>query len=155
MKGWHEFIVVKAMALRQKKSELFLPAFFALAACSFMPHLSCHYYRLETHSTFIVDGFIYSPVQSFFSILFYAGLISLNILAVIKQGIRLTSLFATGFVHVLIGLVHATRLIHPFRFEVFGYNWPEQASLREVLIVFPFGLVCCMLWLNLRKTEKI
>jgi len=32
--------------------------FFAIAACSWMPHWACHYYRLETNSSFVVGSFV-------------------------------------------------------------------------------------------------
>jgi len=41
-------------------------------------------------------------------------------------------------------LLHAYRLWRPFDFEVFGHKWSRGASLREVLIVIPFGALCCV-----------
>ena len=33
-----------------------IPVFFAVAACSWMPNWACHYYRLETGSSFVVGS---------------------------------------------------------------------------------------------------
>lgn len=121
-----------------------LPIFFAIAACSWMPHWSCHYYRIETGSTFIVGRLNYSVFLSLLSMLFYSVLICLDILAVSFAKIRFIAALSSGVFHLTIGFIHVYRLIHLFHFEVFGYNWSMGASLREVLIVIPMGLACVM-----------
>ena len=106
-----------------------------------MPHWACHYYRLETHSTFVVGSWAFSFVDSIVSLLIYTVLVALNLLSISAQEYRITAAGLTGIGHLIIGLLHAYRLLHPFTFEVFGYPWTTGASLREVLIVVPFGLL--------------
>ena len=119
-----------------------LPAFFAVAACSWMPHWSCHYYRLETGTTFVVGSWEFSPVVSVAHLLLYTGLIGLSVTAVVVPGVRSLSALLSGLLHLAIGAVHVARLVHPFRFEVIGWPWPLGASLREVSLVIGFGLAC-------------
>jgi hypothetical protein len=123
-------------------SEKLLTVFFAVAACSWVPHWACHYYRLETASTFIVGRWRFSRAQSFVSLAIYGLLIALNIGAIVKPGLRTITATITGIGHLGIGTLHAYRLRRPFPFEVFGHQWPRAASLREVLIVIPFGILC-------------
>lgn len=119
--------------------------FFAIAACSWMPHWACHYYRLETGSSFVVGSWEFSRVDSAASLLIYSALIALNLVAIARLSYRRTAATLSGVVHLAIGALHAFRLFKPFRFEVFGYQWSHGASLRETLIVIPFGLFC--LWM--------
>jgi len=123
--------------------------FFAIAACSWMPHWACHYYRLETNSSFVVGGWEFTRFDSVASLLIYSVLIAINLFAVVRIGYRRAAAIFSGILHVSIGSLHAYRLMKPFRFEVFGHGWPLTASLREVLIVVPFGLVC--LWMARQK----
>ena len=117
-----------------------LRIYFGLAACSWMPHWACHYYRLETHSSFVVGSWAFSPVDSVISLVIYTALIALNLLAISAAKYQVVAAALTGIGHLSLGLLHAYRLLHPFTFEVFGYPWTYGASLREVLIVIPFGL---------------
>lgn len=119
-----------------------LPLFFALSACSWMPHWACHYYRLETGSSFIVGSWSFSPTDSYLSLFVYSILIGLSVLAVGIPNVRITSALASGLLHLAIGSLHIYRLWSPFTFEVFGYEWSLGASLREVFFVFPFGILC-------------
>jgi hypothetical protein len=119
-----------------------LPAFFAVAACSWMPHWSCHYYRLETESSFIVGSWDYTFIDSVLSMMVYSCLIALNIVAVVRQGIRPIAALLSGLGHIAIGSIHVARLIRPFRFEIFDHPWPLGASAREVAMVIGFGIVC-------------
>jgi hypothetical protein len=123
--------------------------FFAFAACSWVPHWSCHYYRLETGSSFVVGSWEFSRFDSGMSLLIYTGLILANIVCVVRIEPRRTVALVSGLLHVGIGSLHAYRLAAPFRFEVFGYNWSQQASLREAIIVIPFGILC--LWMARQK----
>ena len=129
--------------------ESWLRVFFAIAACSWMPHWACHYYRLETGSSFVVGSWEFSKFDSAASLLIYSGLIALNLFAVARLSYRRIAALASGGLHIAIGALHAFRLVKPFRFEVFGHQWPLPASLREVLIVIPFGLVC--IWIARQK----
>jgi hypothetical protein len=121
--------------------ESWLRTFFAVAACSWMPHWSCHYYRLETGSSFVVGSWEFSRLDSAVSILIYSVLIALNLAAIARLRWRLSAALISGLLHLVIGGLHAYRLVAPFRFEVFGYTWPQAASLREAIIVMPFGLL--------------
>jgi hypothetical protein len=119
----------------------FLRIFFGVAACSWMPHWACHYYRLETHSGFVVGSWAFSSTDSIGSLLIYSLLVGLNVLAIQTKQFRVMAAALTGIGHLSLGLLHAYRLLYPFTFEVFGYSWTLGASLREVLIVVPFGLL--------------
>ena len=119
-----------------------LRLFFALAACSWMPHWSCHYYRLETGSSFAVGSWDFSRLDSVVSLLVYSALIGSNLAAIGLLQVRLPAAFLSGLLHLTLGGLHLYRLINPFRFEVFGYTWSQQASLREMIVVIPFGVLC-------------
>jgi hypothetical protein len=67
-------------------------------------------------------------------------LIAINLLSVSVERYRIVAATITRIGHLSIGLLHAYRLLRPFTFEVFGYSWSSGASLREVMIVVPFGL---------------
>lgn len=118
-----------------------LKIFFALSACSWVPHWACHYYRLETHSTFVVGSWSFSVADSVIALVIYSVLITLNLLAVSGGRYQIVAAALSGIGHLSLGLLHIYRLVHPFRFEVFGYSWSYGASLREALIVVPFGLL--------------
>ena len=122
--------------------ELWLPVFFGVAACSWMPHWSCHYYRLETGSSFIVGGWEFSRAASLAHMALYTVLISMSLAAIAFHGFRAIAALLSGVFHLAIGAVHAVRLLRPFRFEVFNLPWPRGASAREVVIVTGFGLLC-------------
>jgi hypothetical protein len=106
-----------------------------------MPHWACHYYRLETHSTFVVGSWAFSPRDSAVSLVIYSVLITLNLLAISVGRYQFVAAVLTSVGHLIIGSLHIYRLLHPFTFEVFGHSWTYGASLREVLIVVPFGLL--------------
>jgi len=110
-----------------------------------MPHWACHYYRLETNSSFVVGSWEFTRFDSVASLLIYSALIAINLIAVVRVAHRSIAGILSGVLHLSIGGLHVYRLIKPFRFEVFGHPWPLNASLREVLIVVPFGLLC--LWM--------
>jgi hypothetical protein len=119
----------------------FLRIFFGVAACSWMPHWACHYYRLETHSGFVVGSWAFSATDSIVSLLIYSLLVGLSLFAIQTETFRIMAAALTGIGHLSLGALHAYRLLYPFTFEVFGYSWTRGASLREVLIVVPFGLL--------------
>ena len=60
---------------------------------------------------------------------------------------------ATALLHIIIGSVHVVRLLRPFTFEVFSYPWSYGASLREVVVVLSFGVVCLMVTAKLFKSR--
>ena len=123
--------------------------FFGIAACSWMPHWACHYYRLETNSSFVVGSWEFTRIESLASLLIYSVLIAINLIAILRIAYRPAAAIVSGILHLSIGGLHAYRLIKPFRFEIFGHAWPLTASLREVLVVLPFGLLC--LWMARQK----
>ena len=118
----------------------FLKLFFAVCACSWMPHWACHYYRLETGSNFVVGSWVFSPLDSFASLFFYTLLIALNLAAIQIDVFRIVAAALSAIGHLIIGSLHVYRLVNPFRFEVFGYSWSYGASLREAIVVLPVGL---------------
>jgi hypothetical protein len=126
--------------------ERWLPVFFGIAACSWMPHWSCHYYRLETASSFVVGSWEFSPAASVAHMLVYTGLIGLSLAAIAVTRLRPWSALLSGILHLTIGAVHVVRMVRPFRFEVFDLPWSTGASIREVLIVVGFGILC--LWVG-------
>ncbi len=107
-----------------------------------MPHWSCHYYRLETGSSFIVGDLNFSAWGSVFSMFIYSVLIIFNLSAISYPKARFIAALTSGILHLTLGFIHITRFINPFTFEVFGYEWSLGSSLREVIIVFPFGIAC-------------
>lgn len=119
----------------------FLRIFYGVAACSWMPHWACHYYRLETHSSFIVGSWSYSATDSIISLVVYTALVILNLIAIQFAKYRVVAAGLSGLGHVGLGALHVYRLMRPFTFEVFGYSWSQMASLREALIVLPFGVL--------------
>src|ERR1051326_380428 len=131
----------------------FLKIFFGAAACSWMPHWACHYYRLETNSDFIVGSWAFSSTDSIVSLLVYSFLVVLNLLAIQpdRYRIRIIAAAFTGLGHVALGTLHAYRLLFPFTFKVFGYSWSYGASLREVIIVVPFGLLSLAVAFSFRQ----
>ena len=130
-----------------------LPAFFALAACSWMPHWSCHYYRLETGSSFVVGSWSFSRAESLLSLLVYTGLVGLNLIAVVVAALRVSAAFVSGVGHCILGMIHVVRIFRPFEFEVFGYSWSRAASIREAAVVTSFGMLCFLIGWNLRRRE--
>ena len=119
----------------------FLKTFYGVAACSWMPHWACHYYRLETNSDFVVGSWVFSFADSVGSLLIYGLLVLLNLIAIQADRFRMIAAVLTGIGHLILGSLHAYRLLYPFTFKVFGYSWSNGASLREALIVVPFGLL--------------
>jgi hypothetical protein len=66
----------------------------------------------------------------------------MNLVSISFPQYRFTSALVSGVGHLSIGTLHFYRLCVPFDFEVFGHKWSRAASLREVIIVIPFGLLC-------------
>ena len=129
---------------RVTSRERWLPVFFGVAACSWMPHWSCHYYRLETGSSFVVGSWSLSPAASVLHMLVYTALIALSLAAIVMPWLRPISALLSGVLHLTIGSVHVVRLARGFRFEVFNLPWPRGASAREVAIVIGFGILCIL-----------
>lgn len=127
--------------------------FFGVIACSFMPHWSCHYYRIETGSSFIVAEWEFSVRESYISMGVYTALILLSLLAIKIQSLRVFTSLLAGVLHLSLGVVHIARLIDPFKFEIFNLSWSLGASLREVLFVTPFGILCLVLSLLLARNR--
>ena len=132
-----------------------LPVFFGLSACSWVPHWACHYYRIETNSSFVVGTWSLSFVESSIALIAYGLLIAINLLSIPAGFFRVAAAGLSGLGHVVIGLVHAYRLLHPFTFEVFGYAWTYGASLREAVVVIPFGLLCLVVAAAVRRLDGL
>jgi hypothetical protein len=124
------------------KKEFWVPIFFAMAACSWMPHWSCHYYRLETGSSFVVGSWSYGVLNSVLAMFIYSILISLNLVSVSYHKLRFVSALFSGILHLTLAFVHISRFLNPFRFEVMGYDWSIGSSVREIIFAFPFGIAC-------------
>jgi hypothetical protein len=93
-------------------------------------------------------------VDSSVSLIIYSALVTLNLLAISAERYWVIAAALTGIGHLAIGSLHTYRLMHPFTFEVFGYSWTSGASLREALIVIPFGLLSLFVAISVR-TEKL
>ena len=132
-------------------SKIWLPIFFGIIACSWMPHWSCHYYRIETGSSFVAGGWSFSISDSLLFMVLYSIPISLNLIAISYSKVRFIAALSSGILHLTLGIFHIIRLIDPFTFKVFGFDWSINASLREILIVIPSGLACIIVALALNK----
>src|SRR2546421_12048876 len=88
-----------------------LRVFFAVAACSWMPHWSCHYYRLETGSTFAVGSWDFSRFDSALALLIYSGLILACLSAAVWTGVRVVAAFVSGVFCITLWGVHTYRLL--------------------------------------------
>ncbi len=128
--------------------------FFGIAACSWMPHWACHYYRIETGSSFIVGNLHFSILDSLLSMLLYSILICLNLIAISYTKVRFIAALTSGIFHLTLGIVHIVRFINPFPFEVFGLEWSMGSSLREIIIVLPFGIWCIAMAMKVNKMPK-
>lgn len=116
-----------------------------------MPHWSCHYYRLETGSSFVVGAWSFSPLDSVISLLLYGVLASVNLISITCGSWRAAVAATSGFAHLTIGAIHVYRLARPFRFEIFDHPWSLESSLREVLVIVPFGLLSLFVaWTTVR-----
>ena len=118
-----------------------IQAFFTLSACSWVPHWSCHYYRLETGSGFRVGNWAFTETDSIIAMVIYAALITANVGAVVLPAARLPVGIISGTLHLGFAGLHALRAVRPFAFEVFGYPWSTSSSMRETLIVGGFGIL--------------
>jgi len=135
------------------KKEIWVPVFFAMSACSWVFHWTCHYYRLETGSSFVVGSWNYSFFNSILAILIYSILIFLNIFSVSYHRVRFISALISGIFHLTVAFVHISRLLNPFTFEVFGYNWSIGSSVREIVMFFPFGIACVAISIYLSRLK--
>ena len=128
--------------MEKANKNFWIPIFFGIAACSWMPHWSCHYYRIETGSSFIVGSLKFSVFDSLLSLLLYSVLICLNLVSISDTKVRFFAALSSGIFHLTLGIIHITRFINPYQFEVFNLQWSMGSSLREIIIVFPFGILC-------------
>lgn len=129
--------------------------FFGVAACSWIPHLSCHYYRLETGSSFAVGPWSVSPTESAVLLCIYAGLSTLNLLALVRPEVQVAAALVTGVGHSLFGVLHLVRVAEPFPFVVFGYPWSLGASIRESAISLGFAALCFAMTRRFRKGAAV
>jgi hypothetical protein len=88
-------------------------------------------------------------MHSVLSLLVYSFLIAINLVAIGFAEYRVVAAIISGVGHLSLGLLHVYRLWRPFHFEVFGYEWSRGASLREIAIVVPFGLLCLVVAVTL------
>ena len=116
--------------------------FFALTACSWMPHWACHFFRLGTGSTFVVGSWTFSRLDSEISLIIYGALALLNLLAVTRADLRIAAALVSASGHSCIGLLHLIRLFHPFRFEILGHPWPLGASAVQSVVLLLLAILC-------------
>jgi hypothetical protein len=128
--------------------------FFAASACSWMPHWACHFYRLETRSTFVVGDWSFSRLDSQMAMVIYTILVALNLLAVVSPRTRLPVGVLSGLLHLAFAALHGWRLFRPFHFEVLGVPWPADASLREVAIVGLWGALTLFVTHRARRQSR-
>ena len=93
----------------------------------------------------MVGTWDFSSYDSVVALSIYSILIGANLVAVVRLQMRLPAAISSGLLHLAIGGLHVYRLVFPFHFEVFGYTWSQQASLREAIIVIPFGVLCLLI----------
>src|SRR2546423_931466 len=91
--------------------------FFALAACSWVPHWSCHYYRLETGSSFAVGSWDFSRFDSALALLIYSSLILACLLAVVWTELQRLAALSSGGLHIALGALHTYRLLQAISFH--------------------------------------
>lgn len=120
-----------------------------------MPHWACHYYRIETNSSFVVAQWKFSVTESYISMGVYTTVILFSLLAIKIQALRIFTSFLAGILHLTLGIVHIARLIDPFKFEIFNLEWSLGATMREVLIVTPFSILCLALSLLLARHKNL
>jgi hypothetical protein len=135
-------------------SEKVLNVFCGLGACSWVPHWACHYYRLETNSTFVVGSWNFSTTDSMVSLFVYSFLIAINIMATSFRRLRVPAFFVSGCCHILIGSIHLYRLFNLFPFEVIGHSWSLSASAREAAMVIPFGIISMFIAFALTRRQS-
>jgi outer membrane protein W len=123
------------------RADAILQAFFTISACSWVPHWSCHYYRLETGSGFRVGNWSFTETDSILAMVVYGTLIVANVAAVVLPPFRLPVGVISGTLHLGFAALHAIRAVRPFAFEVFGYAWSTSSSVRETVIVGGFGIL--------------
>jgi hypothetical protein len=81
----------------------------------------------------------------------YASLIFANLWATTDRRPRIAVAAVSGSLHLGFAGLHLYRLYRPFRFEVFSYPWPFEASLREAVILSMFGTLSLFVAVNLRQ----
>lgn len=118
-----------------------------------MPHWSCHFYRLETSSGFRVGSWSFTERDSLLAIAVYTLLIVANLSATTAVRPRVTVATISGMLHLLFAAIHFYRLSRPFPFQVFGYDWPMGASLREAIILSAFGMGSLAVAIRLRRAH--
>ena len=144
---------MKQNLTERTNKQTLLPIFFGLTACSFVPHWACHYYRLETESSFIFGQCSFTVLESLLSMTLYTIIIGLNLFSIVFGQTRIVATLFAGILHLTLGVIHIVRLIHPFKFEIFNLDWPLNSSLREILIVVPFGIICIVIGLTLLRKK--
>ena len=118
---------------------------WAILSCTYMPHLSCHYYKLATNSSFIVGNWQMDLKDSIILIIFYFLLISGCILSIICRQIRKPIGIIAIAVHSSLGIIHLLRIAYPFKFKIFNIEWPMHSSILEVILSIPCALLAIFL----------
>lgn len=130
-----------------------VPLFFGVGACAWVPHWACHYYRLETGSAFTIGNWYFSKTDSAVALVVYGVLILANLLSTVAPRVRVAVASVSGALHLLFAALHFYRFLYPFRFEVFGYPWSLSASFREAVLLSGFGILSLTVAAKLRGGE--
>lgn len=141
-------------ATRSWKEKLWLPLFFGIAACSWMPHWACHYYWIETHSSFTAGRWVFSRSESLVALVASSGLVLMNLLGVVWARPRAWFAVITGVGHLAIGAAHTAGPIWPSGFDVFNHLWPVVTSTQGVVAVIAFGGLSCVVAAILRRDAQ-
>ena len=100
----------------------------------------------------MIGSWSFSFFESGLFLLFYSLLIAINLASLSIEQLRVGTAGTSGTFHLLIGGFHLYRLFNPVTFEVFDHPWPRSASVREVVIVVPFGLLSLFVMGKLRRS---
>jgi hypothetical protein len=135
------------------KNENWLRIFFALSACLWMPYLLAHYYSLETNTTYSIGEWDFGPLESSLAIVLFLLLTAMNLYSVSFHSLRFASAIASGVLHLTTSFIHLSRLLVPFKYELFSQEWSQPSSFRQLIITLPFGILCVGIAILLSRKE--
>ena len=90
----------------------------------------------------MVGSWTFSTTDTVLALVVYGALTASNLVAISVHRVRFLTALIDGLGHSVFGVLHLVRVARPFRFEVFGYPWSLQSSIRELTIVSLFSLLC-------------
>jgi hypothetical protein len=116
-----------------------------------MPFWFCHYFRLETGTSFAIYTIDFSFTDSYLLLALFSLAILFSVLSISIFRLRFASVVLAGILHLIITAIHIARLIHPFRFEVFNIEMPMSGSKRELLFGIPLVIACIAVAISLKR----